>query len=287
MNNRIPMTLDEQKKVMLNILIEFAKFCDEHNLMYYLDAGTLIGAVRHKGFIPWDDDIDVNMPQKDYDKFIELMRNNNGHLTNNFIVEFPETTIYPYIKISDNRTILIEFPQKNPMEVGVYIDVFPKYGIKDKGIKAKLVCKISHWFGLLHWFNRYSIFAWRHSGNIFKQIIAFLGRHTIKNSVIPIKLQNWLMHKYAKQNPISKCKYVTTLTNGEYNKLAPIECFDGYQTLEFEGYYFKGPNDYDTYLHCLYTGDYMELPPIEKRYHHITEVYWKNKRSKEDYFKTI
>ena len=71
MDNRKPMTLDEQKKVMLNILVEFAKFCDEHNLMYYLDAGTLIGAVRHKGFIPWDDDIDVNMPQKDYDKFIE------------------------------------------------------------------------------------------------------------------------------------------------------------------------------------------------------------------------
>ena len=71
MNNRRPMTLDEQKKVMLNILVEFAKFCDEHNLRYYLDAGTLIGAVRHKGFIPWDDDIDVNMPQKDYDKFIE------------------------------------------------------------------------------------------------------------------------------------------------------------------------------------------------------------------------
>ena len=81
MNNRRPITLDEQKKVMLNILVEFANFCDEHNLTYYLDAGTLIGAVRHKGFIPWDDDIDVDMPQKDYDKFIELTRKLEGYLT--------------------------------------------------------------------------------------------------------------------------------------------------------------------------------------------------------------
>ena len=118
------MTLDEQKRVMLNILVEFAKFCDEHDLMYYLDAGTLIGAVRHKGFIPWDDDIDVNMPQKDYDKFIELTRNSKGYLSEHIQVEYPENTIYSFLKISDDRTILVEFPAQNPMEVGVYIDVF-------------------------------------------------------------------------------------------------------------------------------------------------------------------
>lgn len=72
---RVSMTLDEQKFVMLNILKEFANFCDQHGLMYYLDAGTLIGAVRHKGFIPWDDDIDINMPQVDYDRFIALTKN--------------------------------------------------------------------------------------------------------------------------------------------------------------------------------------------------------------------
>jgi len=140
---RTPMSLEEHKKVMLDLLIEFANFCDNNNLMYYLDAGTLIGAVRHKGYIPWDDDIDLNMPQKDYDRFVEIVRSNNNHISDNIVVEFPDTTIYPYLKVSDNRTILVEFPDKNPMEVGIYMDIFPKYGIKDKSFKSKVVCKIS------------------------------------------------------------------------------------------------------------------------------------------------
>ncbi len=276
MDNRKPMTLDEQKKVMLNILIEFAKFCDEHNLMYYLDAGTLIGAVRHKGFIPWDDDIDINMPQMDYDKFINMTKANNGYLTEHLQVEYPETTIYPYIKISDDRTILVEFPDKNPMEVGVYMDVFPKYGIKDKGWKSKMLCEFTEKMDLLHWFNTYSIYAWKRPGhNKIQKIIAWIGRKLIKHPAWPIQLQNWVMHRYANNHPLEECEYVTTLTNGEFHKLAPKTCFDGYQWLEFEGHKFKGPKDYDTYLHCLYKGDYMQLPPEDKRVHHTTIVYWK------------
>lgn len=273
---RQSMTLEEHKKVMLNILIEFAKFCDEHNLMYYLDAGTLIGAVRHKGFIPWDDDIDVNMPQKDYDRFVELTRQTNGYMGEHLQVEYPEDTIYPFLKVSDDRTVLIEFPDQNPMEVGVYIDVFPKYGIEDKKLSTKLLCGFCHYMDLVHWFNTFSIYAWARPGNnIVKKMIAWLGRKTIKHPAWPVKLQSRIMHRYARKHPLEKCKYVTTLTNGEYHKLAPKECFDGFQWLEFEGIQFKGPKDYDTYLHCLYKGDYMQLPPEDKRVHHNVEVYWK------------
>ena len=270
------MTLEEHKQVMLNILTEFATFCDQHQLMYYLDAGTLIGAVRHKGFIPWDDDIDVNMPQKDYDRFVEMTRKSGGLMAAHLQVEYPEDTIYPFLKISDDRTVLVEFPDKNPMEVGVYIDVFPKYGIKDKGFSSKLLCKTCHYLGLAHWFNNYSIFAWERPGhNVIQRVVAWVGRKTVKNSPLPIKIQNWLMHRYARRHPLGKCRYVTTLTNGEYHKLAPKECFAGFQWLEFEGVKFKGPKDYDTYLHCLYKGDYMQIPAEEQRVHHNIEVYWK------------
>ena len=273
---RKSMTLEEHKKVMLNILIEFAKFCDEHNLMYYLDAGTLIGAVRHKGFIPWDDDIDVNMPQKDYDHFVELTRQSNGYMSEHLQVEYPEDTIYPFLKVSDDRTVLVEFPQQNPMEVGVYIDVFPKYGIEDKKLSTKLLCGFCHYMDLAHWFNTYSIYAWaRPDNNIVKKMIAWLGRKTIKHPAWPVKLQSRIMHRYARKHPLEQCNYVTTLTNGEYHKLAPRECFDGYQWLDFEGVKFKGPKDFDTYLHCLYKGEYMQLPPEDKRVHHNVEVYWK------------
>ena len=273
---RKKITLDEHKKIMLNILVEFARFCDEHGLMYFLDAGTLIGAVRHKGFIPWDDDVDVNMPQKDYDRFIEITRSAGGYMSQHMQVEYPEDTIYPFLKISDDRTVLVEFPDKNPMEVGVYIDVFPKYGIGDKKLTTKCICGICGFLGLIHWFNKYSIYAWSRPGHsVLQRLIAWIGRKTVKKCLGPIKVQSWVMHSYAKHHPLETCKYVTTLTNGEYHKLAPKECFDGFQLLEFEGVLFKGPQDYDTYLHCLYKEDYMQLPPEDKRVHHNIEVYWK------------
>jgi len=283
---RVSMTLGEQKFVMLNILKEFVAFCDRHELMYYLDAGTLIGAVRHKGFIPWDDDIDINMPQVDYDRFVELAKQSEGYISEHLRVEFPEETIYPFLKISDDRTILVEFPDKNPMEVGVYMDVFPKYGIKDKSWRSKWLCNTTNVLGLIHWFNKYSIYAWtRPEHNVLKRLIAFVGQHTVKDSIWAVKVQSWIMHRYAKRNPLSVCQFVTTLTNGEYHKLAPKECFDGFLWLEFEGCLFKGPKDFDTYLRCLYKGDYMQLPPAEKRYHHATEVYWKSDDIKCAYFK--
>lgn len=278
MDNRRPMTLDEQKKVMLNILVEFAKFCDEHNLMYYLDAGTLIGAVRHKGFIPWDDDIDVNMPQKDYDKFIELTRKLEGYLTDHIQVEYCEDTTYTFLKISDDRTILVEFPEQNPMEVGVYIDVFPKYGVADKSWKSKMICKVSEILGCMHWFCHYSVYAWTRKDSVYSVSKRLAGKFLspfFKDANWPVRLQDAIMHRYAKRHPLEECKYVTTLTNGEFHKLAPKECFDGFQWLEFEGIKFKGPKDYDTYLHCLYKGDYMQLPPEDKRVQHNNEAYWR------------
>ena len=275
MNNKT-MSLDVQKKVMLNILVEFSKFCDKHHLMYYLDAGTLIGAVRHKGYIPWDDDIDVNMPYGDYDKFIAITKSMGGKMSDHLVVEYPEDTVYSFLKISDDRTVLIEFPDKNPMEVGVYIDIFPKYGLRDKGWKSKLICRATKFLSLFHWFSSYSIYAWRNKEyGYIKRFFAFLGRSLFPKEKVSIRIQNWLMHKYALHNPIDKCKYVTTLTFGEYEKMAPKECFDGFQWLDFEGLKFKGPKDFDTYLHCLYKGDYMELPPVEKRVCHTTKVYWK------------
>lgn len=276
MDNRSKMTLQEHKQVMLGILLEFTKFCDRHGLMYYLDAGTLIGAVRHKGFIPWDDDIDVNMPYCDYDKFIYITKQSGGYMTEHLRVEYPEETIYPFLKISDDRTILVEFPEKNPMEVGVYIDVFPKYGIKDKKWKSRMACKISELLGLFHWFSSYSIYAWRRPGhNILKKTMAAIGRLLFPQEKFSTQIQNWFMHQYAKHHPVENCQYVTTLTNGEFNKLAPRACFDGFQWLEFEGYKFKAPKDFDTYLHCLYSGDYMQLPPENNRVHHDIIVYWK------------
>lgn len=276
MNNmsRKEMTQEEQKQVMLNIMIAFAAFCDEHGLQYFLDAGTLIGAIRHKGFIPWDDDIDVNMPRKDYDEFVRLTKQNNGMMGPCYQVEYPQDTVHVFLKVSDTRTVLIEYPDTKPTECAVYIDIFPKDGLRDKGWVTKCVCKTSEMMALWNWFNKYSIYAWAKSPSAIKRLIARVGRAVVRHPNNAIALQDRIIRAYVKRNPLEQCGYVTTLVNGEYHKIAPKDCFAQSIDMEFEGHIFKGPAGYDTYLHCLYPGDYMQLPPVEKREKHNTIVYW-------------
>lgn len=280
---RIIMDSIEQKKVMLNILTIFANFCDENGYSYFLDAGTLLGAVRHNGYIPWDDDIDVNMPRIDYDRFVQYVKSNNGYLTEHLKVEFPENTIYPFLKISDNRTILVEFPERYPMEVGVYIDVFAKDGILDSSNESKAICKISEVLGRINWFNKFSIYAWKRDKNPARRFIALIARVCIRFPNIPVRLQDKWIHWNQKRHPLEKCKYVTTLTNGEFHKIAPKECFSDYIMMDFEDKKFRVPVGYDTYLRCLYPGDYMQLPPENKREHHNTIIFWKSEQDKQDF----
>lgn len=276
---RVIMTPQEQKQVMLHILRTFADFCENHGLRYFLDAGTLLGAVRHKGYIPWDDDVDVCMPYADYQRFCDLMKTEK--LAEHIYVEFPEDTIYPFMKLADDRTILVEFPEKNPMEVEVYIDVFVKSGIYDLSKSSALLCKTCELLSLWQWFNKYSIYAWQRSDQLWKRLIAAVGRKLIKRPNRPLKWQQALMERNQKRHPYETCGYVTTLTNGEFHKCAPRECFAGHTMLEFEGQQFRGPKDYDTYLRCLYPGDYMQLPPKEKRVKHDTVIYWKSEQAKQ------
>ena len=282
-SNRIAMSLDEQKSIMLNILVQFASFCQTHKLNYFLDAGTLLGAVRHHGFIPWDDDIDVNMPRTDYDRFCHLAKKNGGYIAEHLFVEFSEDTIFPFLKIADDRTLLIEYPDTNPMEVSVYIDVFPKDGIKDSGIGTKMVCQISYWLNLWRWFNVFSVDAWRKSHNAVKRFMAFCGRKFTKEPNLPLRLQQKWLRRNAKLHPLEKCQYVTTLVNGEFHKRAPKECFADYMLMDFENKQFRVPIGYDMYLRCLYPGDYMQLPPIEKRTVHNTQVFWRSSDAKNDF----
>lgn len=283
----ISLTEEEHKRVMLLILQKFANFCEQNEMSYFLDAGTLLGAVRHKGYIPWDDDIDVNMPRVDYDKLIQYARRNKGYLMEHLKVEFPEDTIHPFLKISDERTILIEYPDKYPMKVGIYIDVFAKDGIYDAKLESKIICKFSEILGLIHWFNKFSIYAWKENGNVIQRLVAAIGRVCIKKPNFPIELQDKFIHWNKKRHPFEKCKYVTTLTNGEFHKIAPKECFSGYIMMEFENKKFRCPIGYDTYLKCLYSDDYMQLPPEEKRVHHNVNVYWRSQTDKSNFIEEI
>lgn len=269
------LTLREHQAVMLDILSDFSDFCDKHNLKYYLDAGTLLGAIRHHGFIPWDNDADVCMMREDYDRLIAILQGNNGYLNDHIILEKPEDTKYCFCKLGDTRTEMIEFPDTYPEKCFVYIDVFPKDYIKDDSLRTKSICRITCFFGLLHWFNKRSIIYWRqHKKGLYK-LIANMMNTLVRDKNFAYKIQRTIIDCYRKKNNISNCKYVTTLVNGEYHRRCDKNCFSERVLCEFEGRQFYIPKGYDKWLRVLYGDNYMQLPPIEKREVHNVTVEWR------------
>ena len=273
--------LEEHKALMLDILTAFADFCDRHNLTYFLDAGTLLGAVRHHGFIPWDNDIDVCMLRPDMDKFYILLEKRNFMLNDHIVLEKPEDTIFTYFKLGDIRTDLIEYPNKNPIHCYVYIDVFAKDGIKDKSRHSKRVCDKSGKLALWHWFFKYTIPYWKKRGSFPKRIIANIADAVCKNKNRAYFKQKKLISNYIKKHPLETCRYVTTLSNGEFNGLCDKKCFSDYIFLKFENRMFKAPSGYKEWLTILYGHDYMQLPPIENRRVHEVVIEWKGEKEDE------
>jgi len=269
--------LKEHQELMLNILTVVDKFCKKNNISYYLDAGTLLGAARHKGFIPWDNDMDIGMLREDYDKFLNILKKINYKLNKYVIALLPQNTMYQFLKICDTRTTLIEFPDKYPMKMHIYIDVFPKDYLLDKSNKTRRLCKKSELLALKYWFNKYSINAWKNYKNIIKKIVGFFGRIFIKHPNKPLIKQDKLIRKYALKYPKEKCNYLTTLVNGEFSKLSKITNFDSTINLIFEGKSFPCPIGYKEYLKDLYGSDYLKQPSLDQQHSHNVKVYWDEK----------
>ncbi len=260
------MSLTEIRKVQIELLEDFHNFCGKNKLRYFLDAGTLLGAIRHDGFIPWDDDIDVTMPRDDYNKFSTLAKDGYG----NSILLPAEKSIYTNLKILDRRTKLVEFPLTIKNELGIYIDVYPKDGIPDKSFKSYWLCKKVHLLDLLYWFNKVSIYKWQKSENIIKRMLAFFGRIIMNDNLRywPLKKTDELATKYE----FDESPYVATIITEGMKTCVKRNCFES-KLKKFENLMLNIPVGYDEYLQALY-GDYMTPPPPEKRNRHDNIVYW-------------
>lgn len=275
MKSGTPIPLAEHKQIMLEILQVFASFCEENGLKYYLDAGTLLGAVRHKGFIPWDNDMDVCMMRPDYDRMVEILCERHYKLNDHIILERPEDSLYCFCKMSDTRTKLIEFPDTRPEESYIYIDVFPKDGLMDLSFVTKTVCNISEFLSLLHWFNKHSIPYWKEKKKGLKKWIATIAGFLVNDKNKPYRLQQKFIKWYAKRHPLESCEYANSLVLGEFDTVCHRNCFDDRILMDFEGCKFYGPKGYDEWLRVLYGDNYMTPPPPEKQGVHNIIVTWR------------
>lgn len=273
-------TNEEAKQLMLELLLRTKTYCEENNIGFFLDSGTLLGAIRHKGFIPWDDDVDICMLRDDYDKFCLLTRTKP-------IAEFidiyrEEDGLFPYIKIVDKRTELIEYPDTLRLKLGIYIDVFPKDGHPKSERLTTLHCKWAQFWTNCYWFNKYSVKVWRRDSSWLRRAIATVLFPLVKDSTLPLKKAIKIAKKYS----INNDGYCSSILAGGIRGRVPVKCFDATVYVDFEGHKMPAPVGYDQYLKKLYEkingGDYMSLPPIEQRCAaHDTEIYWRENKESE------
>ena len=268
------MSESELKQEAFRILSVFDNFCQKNGLKYVLAYGTLLGAVRHHGFIPWDDDIDVLMPRKDYERLIQTYPDGDAATELLAYKKDPEY-IYPFVKIVSQRTCVIETgwrPEYRYPRAGVWIDVFPVdnlgNNVDDKIWKEhSRIEKVFSWITL----------EYRPSKSIWKRLPKWILYHCI----MPFcrydvrKLRNRLdtqMEKYFFQ----ETKYVGSICWAEKREEMPRECWNNLSKKSFEGKEFFTYNDFynDMVLRQQYGSNYMELPPIEERVHHEIEAYW-------------
>ena len=144
----------EAKEIMLDILLQFSNFCEKHNLKYALGYGTLLGAIRHSGYIPWDNDIDVTMPRPDYEKFRELMTTTSVS-ENISCLDYKFCNTFPFLKLVDNRTILKEKFLRKDDGLGLYIDIFPLDGMPDLENERNMLLSKSRYYAKLFSFANY------------------------------------------------------------------------------------------------------------------------------------
>lgn len=260
---------EEQKKLSLEILADFARFCDAHDLRYFLAYGTLIGAVRHGGYIPWDDDIDVQMPRADYDRLIELYNREKTVGYYELIAPTDRASRHSIVKIIDRRTLKLEEDVKYVTEpLGIDIDVFPLDGQPEDDAEYKA------WYAELqkvYKWHRHTIIPFAGSA---KRRAAILLAGTLKGGRGRILAAARRLHA---RYPYEGSTYVGSVES-EHNSIKnryPRACFEGTIEMDFECYRFKAPIGYDEILTQMY-GDYMKLPPKEAQVtHHINKVYYK------------
>lgn len=281
MKEQVSISLDEQKKVMLDILQKTIDFLEKHNLRYSLAFGTLLGAVRHSGFIPWDDDVDIMMPMDDYKKFIELAQ--NEEIASDLFVTIPFVNpghIWQIVKVVSKKTKLIEptlikkYRECQEPFGGVYIDVFPIYGIPDKGQAGakyhKKICDLYKAMSRSSWIvNEFPGF----SGKIKRMVynICF-----VPYKIIGLKHYIRKLITLTEKYPFGSTEYVS-YGMGFIDKMRDTALTsEVLETtfMDFDGVRCRVPVEYDSVLKQLY-GDYMQLPPEDKRKIHVREVYWR------------
>ena len=254
------LSLEEYHAVLFDMLKQVDSICHAERLRYFLSGGTLLGAIRHKGFIPWDDDIDLMMPRPDYEIFLKRAEK---RLPKRYILAFPDRTkdySQPWIRIFDTRVAVDDSGMQRTLTRSLFVDIFPIDGLPSNRTLSNLCfTRVRAWDILLKCARRKALYPDERLKWLKKPMMAL-------TRVRPLPKYAISLNKSARRCSFERAHYAGVLATTHYGsrERMPVEVFRGSVQVPFEGGFFPAPIGYDTYLSRLY-GDYMQLPPEEKR----------------------
>ena len=263
--------IEELKKIQLDILLSIHNFCEENHIKYSLADGSLLGAIRHQGYIPWDDDIDICLLRDDYERLIKIFPRLYKKSIAMISLERNDQWAHPYAKAYNIHTVQEEDSLNNKPQIGIGIDIFPFDEVPDDekewkayNRKRKLLISLL----MLKWMK------WRRGRSFGKNVIAILSKLVL--FMFSFRQISFWIDGYSKKyngkghnHLYENC--MGMILNHSFDKAA----FDTTVDVSFEGYKVKAMIGYHDCLTNFY-GDYMKLPPIEKRVaHHDIKAFWK------------
>lgn len=248
----------------LNILVAFTGFCDRYNLYYSLDCGTLLGAIRHKGFIPWDDDIDLSMPRPDYEKLLQmrdLLECETGYKLSFF---GRDEQYAPFVKVV-NPSIRVETETEGKKDSGLWIDIFPFDGIVNEESYIKETFSQAAMLKMIFWISESK---WALGETTFRKIIRACASPFVLLFGIDKRCARNL-YKLSRSVDYEKAEYIDCIAWGFDHMAVALEKrqYESSVKVEFCSHQFKSMSCWDEYLTAAY-GDYLQLPPEDKRIAH-------------------
>lgn len=267
------LTLNEIQQGSFEVLLKFKAICNDHRWTYYLAYGTLLGAIRHKGFIPWDDDIDIQMPRKDYEEFIQYCLENKRKILPFQLMHYKtnQKYIYSLARFSDSRYSL-HYKNVKDYGLGLFIDIYPLDNAcpQDEAWRKQVRSMI------------YTVTRWGNGSddslrNLVKKILRPIcyRKYGVKNQIGLIQKHDLLAQKHD-NDPLEylDCVLWEEMDRPPYK----AEWFQKGIPHEFNGQFFNVPTNYDAILKQSY-GDYMKLPPKEEQIpHHFYSAYRKENK---------
>ncbi len=252
--------IDEFKKILVEVMDDIHDFCEKHGIIYYLSGGTLLGAIRHNGIIPWDDDIDIHMPRPDYDRFMELYPKEGK----NVLLEhrLNEDYKYPYAKLYKKGTLIVEKGANVGVDIGIFVDIFPLDALGNSEKEAKkLMRKIYPYVNL-----NLSLLVeqWRENVSFVKNF-AIWNLHNVALMMGGHKKLLKKINKIMRTYDYNESAYVGEFIDEvQYKRITDKKLLDVRYLHDFEGRQYYIPSGYDKILTDFY-GDYMTPPPPEKQ----------------------